>query len=170
MGLYVASLNSGSNGNCYYIGNDKEAVLIDAGISCLETEKRMRRLNLSMDKIKAIFISHEHIDHIKGLQTISNKYQLPVYITKKTLSASGVILQNHHVFFFQKNDSISIGDLTITAFPKFHDAEDPHSFTVNNGSVKIGVFTDIGKVCKDVIKHFKLCHAVFLSPITMNIC
>ncbi|MVY89979.1 MBL fold metallo-hydrolase, partial [Escherichia coli] len=59
MSLFIASLNSGSNGNCYYVGNSEEAILIDAGLSCLETEKRMKRLGLSLSKVKAIFISHE---------------------------------------------------------------------------------------------------------------
>ncbi len=80
MSLYIASLNSGSNGNCYYIGNDNEAVLIDAGLSCRETEKRMKRLGLWIKKVKAIFVSHEHTDHIFGIPVLSKKYQLPVYI------------------------------------------------------------------------------------------
>jgi phosphoribosyl 1,2-cyclic phosphodiesterase len=66
MSLFIASLNSGSNGNCYYIGNGTDAVLIDAGISCRETEKRMKQLGLNIKTIKAIFVSHEHGDHIKG--------------------------------------------------------------------------------------------------------
>ena len=85
MSLFTASLNSGSNGNCYYIANHNEAVLIDAGISCRETEIRMKRLNLSMKKVKAIFITHEHSDHVKGVRTLSKKYQLPIYITNKTM-------------------------------------------------------------------------------------
>ncbi len=84
--LHIASLNSGSNGNCYYVGNDNEAILVDAGISCRETEKRMLRLGLSISKIKAIFISHEHTDHIKGLCNLAAKYNLPVYITNGTLA------------------------------------------------------------------------------------
>ena len=70
MHINICSLNSGSNANCYYIGNDNEAVLIDAGLSCRETEKRMNGLALSMDKLKAIFISHEHSDHVTGLAGI----------------------------------------------------------------------------------------------------
>ena len=66
MPLYLASLNSGSNGNCYYIGSETEAVLIDAGISCRETERRMDRLGLSVNTVKAIFITHEHTDHTRG--------------------------------------------------------------------------------------------------------
>jgi len=71
MSLFITSLNSGSNGNCYYVGNHNEAVLVDVGISCKEIELRMKRLALSIDKVKAIFISHEHSDHIKGVQTLS---------------------------------------------------------------------------------------------------
>jgi phosphoribosyl 1,2-cyclic phosphodiesterase len=58
MSLFITSLNSGSNGNCYYIGNDTEAILVDAGISCREIERRMKRLGLLMEKIKAVFVSH----------------------------------------------------------------------------------------------------------------
>src|SRR6188768_1678914 len=101
MSLYITSLNSGSNGNCYYIGNDREAILVDAGISCKETEKRMHRLGLSMDKVKAIFISHEHTDHIKGVQVISKKYQLPVYITNDTLLHGGLSLHEQVVLSFK---------------------------------------------------------------------
>ena len=78
MSLFIASLNSGSNGNCYYIGNEREAILVDAGISCRETERRMNRLGLSMQKVKAIFVSHEHSDHINGVTVLSKKYNLPV--------------------------------------------------------------------------------------------
>ena len=74
MTLFAASLNSGSNGNCYYIGNGRESVLIDAGIPCRETERRMRRLGLSLTSVKAIFISHEHDDHIRGLEVLSKRY------------------------------------------------------------------------------------------------
>ncbi|HEY2726861.1 MAG TPA: MBL fold metallo-hydrolase, partial [Parafilimonas sp.] len=85
MSLFIASLNSGSNGNCYYVGNNAEAVLIDAGISCRETEKRMLRLGLSIKNVKAIFISHEHDDHICGCESLANKHNIPVYITEATL-------------------------------------------------------------------------------------
>jgi phosphoribosyl 1,2-cyclic phosphodiesterase len=67
MSLFISSLNSGSNANCYYVGNGHEAVLVDAGLSCRETEKRMKLLGLSMDAVKALFISHEHTDHITGM-------------------------------------------------------------------------------------------------------
>lgn len=163
MSLFITSLNSGSNGNCYYIGNDREAILVDAGISCKETEKRMQRLGLSMDKVKAIFISHEHTDHIKGVQVISKKYQLPVYITDNTLLHGGLSLNEQVVLSFKAYVPVQIGNIFVTAFPKFHDAAEPHSFIVSFNDIRIGVFTDIGAPCDHLISHFKQCHAAFLE-------
>jgi phosphoribosyl 1,2-cyclic phosphodiesterase len=168
MSLYIASLNSGSNGNCYYIGNDHEAVLIDAGLSCRETERRMRRLGLSMDRVKGVFISHEHDDHIRGLEVLSKRYQLPVYITENTLSQGQLSLEGHLVRSFATSEAVSIGSLNVLAFSKTHDAIDPHSFVISaqkedNAPIHIGVFTDIGHVCDNLTRHFKLCHAAFLE-------
>lgn len=161
MSLFIASLNSGSNGNCYYIGNEQEAVLVDAGISCLETEKRMGRLGLSLKKVKAIFISHEHGDHIRGLEVLSRKYKLPVFITARTHANSRLSLEQ--TTSFRPLEIIKIGDLQITAFVKRHDAVEPHSFIISCNNVTVGVFTDIGSVCQQVIHHFKQCHAVFME-------
>jgi len=163
MALSIASLNSGSNGNCYYIGNDKEAILVDVGISCREIEKRMSQLGLSLKKVKAVFISHEHTDHIKGLPVFAKKYQLPVYITEATLLHSGQTIEKHLVFSFPPNQPIEIGNLSIAAFPKHHDASDPYSFTISYNQINIGVFTDIGTPCENLVKHFKQCHAAFLE-------
>lgn len=163
MSLFISSLNSGSNGNCYYVGNKTEAVLIDAGISCRETERRMKRSGLEIEKVKAIFISHEHSDHINGVRVLSKKYNLPVYITTKTLKGCPFVLEEHLIQTFQAEHPIRIGDLAITPFSKFHDAGDPHSFIVEGNGISIGVLTDIGNVCDTTIKHFKKCHAAFLE-------
>lgn len=163
MSLFVCSLNSGSNGNCYYIANKHEAILVDAGISCRETERRMARLGLSMESVKAIFISHEHHDHIRGVPVLSKKYQIPVFITSRTLQYGSLTLEAHLVKCFKAYENISVGNLSITAFPKFHDAAEPHSFVINGNNVKIGVFTDIGQCCDHVVSNFKECHAVFLE-------
>jgi phosphoribosyl 1,2-cyclic phosphodiesterase len=163
MDVQICSLNSGSNGNCYYIGTHQEAVLIDAGISCRETEKRMKRAGLSMNKVKAIFVSHEHSDHIRGIPVLARKYNLPVYITDLTLRHSGLAFNRLDFLPFEAYEPMQIGGLTITAFPKLHDAIDPHSFIVTYNQVKVGVFTDIGSPCQNLIKHMQECHAVFLE-------
>ncbi len=162
MALYITSLNSGSNGNCYYVGNDTDAVLIDVGLSCRETEKRMHKLGLNMKTVKAIFISHEHGDHIKGVSVLANKYNLPVYITPAT-AKHGPRLISHISRTFTANETVGINSLNITAFTKKHDAIDPHSFIISYQGITVGVLTDIGKVCEEVIRYFKQCHAVFLE-------
>ncbi len=163
MSLQVASLNSGSNGNCYYIGNKNEAVFIDAGISCRETERRMKRLELSLNKVKAIFITHEHADHINGLSKIIKKYKIPVYLTKATRQSHLLAWSESIAINFQAYQPIAIGNLVVTAIPKFHDAYDPYSFLVSDGATTVGVFTDSGRVCDNLNKNFRLCNAAFIE-------
>jgi phosphoribosyl 1,2-cyclic phosphodiesterase len=163
MPLYLASLNSGSNGNCYYIGNETGAVLIDAGISCRETRRRMNRLGLSMKNVRAIFITHEHTDHTRGAEVLSRKYSIPVYITASTYLHSRLMLNPDLVKPFASGTPLQIGDLTVNPFPKWHDASEPHSFTISAHGITAGVFTDIGSICGHVEHHFSLCNAAFLE-------
>jgi phosphoribosyl 1,2-cyclic phosphodiesterase len=163
MSLFITSLNSGSNGNCYYIGNENEAVLVDAGISCTEIELRMKRLGLSMEKVKAVFLSHEHSDHVLGIPKLVKKYQLPLYVTLETYIAARIHLPHKLVITFSPHKAVQVGNLYVTAFPKWHDAVDPHSFIVEGAGVTVGVFTDIGKPCDHVKTYFSKCHAVFLE-------
>ena len=162
MDVNFVSLNSGSNGNCYYVGNNIDAVLVDVGIACREVEKRMKQLGLAIQSVKAIFVSHEHGDHIKGVSTLANKYKIPVYITDAT-KKNGPILINHLSKNFVADTPIAIGSITVTAFAKQHDAIDPHSFIITQNNITVGVFTDIGSVCQNVITYFKQCHAIFLE-------
>ncbi|GAO41070.1 MBL fold metallo-hydrolase [Flavihumibacter petaseus] len=163
MPLFITSLNSGSNGNCYYIGNQHEAILVDAGISCREIEKRMSRLGLSITSVRAVFVSHEHGDHITGIPQLSKKHRVPVYITKDTHREAAIPIEEELIRTFQDNVPVSIGDLTILPFLKNHDACDPHSFVVTGNGVTVGIFTDIGVSCSALKKHFGSCHAAFLE-------
>jgi len=163
MNLYLSSLASGSNGNCYYIGNDHDAVLIDGGISCRETERRMSRLGLSISKVRAVFISHEHTDHTRGVAVLSRKHGIPVYITALTRKNSGLPLDSLLVQTFSANEPVSIGSLTVNPFGKSHDGIDPHSFTVTFNSITVGVFTDIGTPDEQLTYHVSRCHAAFLE-------
>ena len=163
MSLFISSLNSGSNGNCYYIGNQQEAVLVDAGLSCRETEIRVARAGLSFSKIKAVFISHEHSDHTRGVAVISRKYQIPVYITAETHRSGRLRLPSHLTCYFEPYLPVVIGGLSVNAFPKQHDASEPHSFTVTGNGITVGVLTDIGAACEHVKLNFSKCHAAFLE-------
>lgn len=163
MSLFICSLNSGSNANCYYVGNEQEAILIDAGLSCRETEKRMLGKKLPIDSVKAIFISHEHADHVTGLAGLSKKYQLPVYITDKTFQNCSVPVDPLLIRNFQHAKTVTIGNLSVIPFRKKHDAADPHSFIIRQNTTTVGVITDIGYACKQVIHYFQQCEAVFLE-------
>ncbi len=163
MPLFITSLNSGSNGNCYYVGNERDAVLIDAGLSCRQTEKRMQRLGLPLAAVKAIFISHEHTDHVSGIAQLAGKYQWPVFITPQTLYRARVSATGLQIRSLRAYEPVWVGELCVTAFPKLHDACDPLSFVVSGQGTNVGVFTDIGQPCEHVIHHFRQCHAAFLE-------
>lgn len=163
MSLFLASLNSGSNGNCYFVGTSTEGVIVDVGLSCRETEKRLLRLGINPKIIKAVFISHEHTDHIKGVEVFSKKHQIPVYITAATLQKSKMFIQEHLQRDFCDQQEIRIGALVITAFKKFHDAADPHSFMISGNGVNIAILTDLGHSCNNVKNIFKICHAAVLE-------
>jgi phosphoribosyl 1,2-cyclic phosphodiesterase len=122
----------------------------------------MNQLGLKMETVKAIFISHEHGDHIKGVSVLANKYNIAVYITSAT-AKNGPRLISHLTKSFAANQPVTVGSLLITAFAKQHDAIDPHSFIISFNKTTVGVFTDIGIACKEVINYFKQCNAVFLE-------
>jgi phosphoribosyl 1,2-cyclic phosphodiesterase len=128
----------------------------------------MKRLNLDIKRVRGIFISHEHADHVMGVKLLSQKHNLPVYITPLTLQSLGLNLPEHLVFSVRPNELVAFESITVTAFPKLHDAVDPHSFIVAGrddamNEIKVGVFTDIGKPCNHVITYFQQCNAAFLE-------
>ena len=123
----------------------------------------MQQRDLDMGKVKAIFISHEHGDHITGMSGLSKKYHIPVYITNGTFLNSRMPLEEDLICTFKHAAPVNIGGLTITPFKKSHDAADPHSFIISAHGIHVGVITDIGYACKKVIKYFGQCHAAFLE-------
>lgn len=163
MSLYTASINSGSNGNCYYIGNGQDAVLIDAGLSCRETEVRMKKMGLSLAKVRAIFITHEHRDHIKGAQLLSSKYKIPAYLNHKTHYKSHLKFKPELYRRIEHEEVIDVHGITVTGFSKLHDAVDPCSYVVSYAGITIGVFTDIGAVCSNLQQYMGRCHAAYLE-------
>ncbi len=161
--IKICAIASGSNGNCYYIGNDNDAVVVDAGISCKQIIKRIIEKKLRPEIIKGIFISHEHSDHIRGARVLAKKLNCPVYITAKTYKATYRNLQPDYPKFFTPGDNIQIGAFTVYPFLKNHDASEPCSFRIEGDGKNIGVFTDIGEPCINVEKHLAICDAVFLE-------
>ena len=163
MSFFFVSINSGSNGNAYYVGTMDEGVLIDAGISCRETEKRMARLGIQMQAIKALFISHEHADHISGIPALSKKYELPVYLSKGSLNGLPLPLPEGASRILVHGDQTNEAGMTITSFTKWHDANEPLSFVITRKDIHVGIFTDIGEACSNLRHYSKQCHAMLLE-------
>lgn len=161
--LEICAIASGSNGNCYYIGNNTDAVLIDAGISTKQIFARMKERGLNPAKIKALFITHEHSDHMRGARVLGKRLQIPVYITAKTYNSSYRNLRPDYPRFFTPEETIQVGGFTIHPVPKNHDAAEPCSFRIEYDERNIGVFTDIGEACNNVKSHLELCDGLFLE-------
>ncbi len=159
----IASIASGSNGNCYYLENSDDAILVDAGISTRQIVERMDRLGLSMSKLRGVFISHEHSDHIRGLYVLSRKYSIPVFITQKTYSSYGKIIRDSLINFFSPGECVKLGNIMVNPFLKSHDAAEPCSFSVSSEEKTVAVMTDIGWQCATVIDHIRNADAVFLE-------
>lgn len=150
--MKYCSIASGSNGNCYYIAAGDDAILVDVGINAKHIELRMQNLAIAPSSIKAIFITHEHTDHIRGLSVFSKRYQIPVYITAGSYKGSRLHLPEELVQIIPADARIRVGNLTVMGIPKYHDAKEPCSFVVTDGQWNIAILTDIGRGC-DNVKH-----------------
>lgn len=159
----ICAIASGSNGNCYYIGNENSAILVDAGISCKQVLLRMEERNLDSKKIKAIFISHEHVDHVMGTRVLSKKLNIPAFFTYGTWNKTHKSSKPPHYRYIHINEPLQLDDFTIHAFSKKHDANEPCSYRIEVEGFNIGVMTDIGTVCENISSNFSLCDAVFLE-------
>ncbi|MCQ2252820.1 MAG: MBL fold metallo-hydrolase [Bacteroidales bacterium] len=159
----ICNLASGSNGNCYYIGNDTDAVIVDAGIYHSRLVERAGIAGLDIGKIRAIFVTHEHHDHVGGSRVISKRLMVPVYATARTFHA---IHKKHQPADFkplEPNSVTEIKGIKVWAFSKSHDAADPVSYRVEIDGHNIGVMTDIGIADERLCKQFSLCDAAFLE-------
>jgi phosphoribosyl 1,2-cyclic phosphodiesterase len=161
--IELCALASGSNGNCYYIGNETEALLVDAGLSARQLQLRLKEKQLDPSKIKAILITHEHSDHSRGARVLGKRLGVPVYITKRTFLALRKAVQPETPRWFEPNTEFQLGEFAVFPFAKQHDAVDACSFRISYDDKHIGVMTDIGEPCERVKEHFAMCHAVFLE-------
>lgn len=156
--LKLCSISSGSSGNCIYVGSDNTNVLVDAGISGKRIENGLQSIEVDPKSLDAIFVTHEHTDHIQGLGVMARRYQIPIYTTVETMNA---IVHTKNVgkipeTLFQPieaDDKVVIKDLTINPFSISHDASNPLAYTFTSAGHKIGIATDLGMYDEYIIKH-----------------
>lgn len=162
--LTLCVLASGSRGNATYLSDGRTAILIDAGLSGIEIQKRMAAKGLDPAGLDAILVSHEHADHIKGVGVLSRRFGLEVHISEGTWQASGAVLGKvGRIRPFTCGRGFAIGDLTIHPFSISHDAEDPAGFTIGCKGAKVGVVTDLGIVTGVVRTHLAACDILILE-------
>lgn len=143
----VAMLASGSKGNAALISTDNQRFLVDMGISCRDLVGRLKKVDCLPQDLSGIFITHEHVDHVKGLVTFLNKYQVPVYSSEKTWRAILNKYSNLERRSLQIiNSGVLCGDVEIRSFPIPHDAIDPHGyvFTQRSTGARCTYLTDTG--------------------------
>ena len=165
--MEVAALASGSSGNCFYIENNGKGILIDAGISSKQIVERLHMLKKSPEKIRGIFITHEHSDHIKGVDVFARQFRVPIYVTKKTVREAKIegktICSNRDLIKYIRNDeTVEVGGMRVGAFSKSHKCADPVSYNIENGK-KVSVITDVGYACGNVIANVADSDFIFLE-------
>ncbi|MFW6035436.1 MAG: MBL fold metallo-hydrolase [Halothermotrichaceae bacterium] len=156
MKLKVSVLASGSSGNSIYVSTENSSILVDAGLSGKKIEERMQKVNGCCQALDALLVTHEHIDHIKGVGVLSRRYDLPIYANDLTWAGAEKRLgkiKEKNCRIFKKE--FMVGDLGVTPFSISHDASDPVGYIINCGSKKIGIATDMGYITPDVKEMLK---------------
>jgi len=175
MGVSVSVLASGSRGNCSLVATSSTRILVDAGLSGRETLKRLRavadRNGERSEEISAILITHEHSDHVAGLQRLATKLNVPVFLTAPTHHAwsravrdeKGAIPELPKSEHFSAGRGFRVGDIEVMPFTIPHDAADPVGFTFRAEGVKIGFATDLGKITTNVKYHLQGCNVMVIE-------
>jgi phosphoribosyl 1,2-cyclic phosphodiesterase len=143
--MLTFSLQSGSNGNSIYVEADGARLLFDAGISGATAARRMAEHGRDIRDVQALIISHDHVDHIRCAGVYHRKFGLPIYATRRTLSATWCSLgQLHDVRHFESGDVLRFGHASVHTIRTPHDAADGVVFVVECEAKRLGIFTDLG--------------------------
>ncbi|SCX82514.1 Phosphoribosyl 1,2-cyclic phosphodiesterase [Butyrivibrio sp. INlla14] len=168
MFMRFTSIASGSSGNCTYIGSERTHILIDAGVSKKRIEEGLKELELGLSDLDAIFVTHEHTDHIAALHTILKKYDIPIYATNGTIEGikfsdkKGEMLDSRFIPV-ETDKEVSVGDMILNPMRISHDANEPCGYRIFCGDKKIGVATDLGCYTDYTVECLRDCDALLLE-------
>lgn len=165
MSLRVCVLGSGSSGNCTYIGCGSSALLIDAGLSALQTSTRLEKISAPLSAVHGICISHEHNDHTAGLRVLNRRHGIPVYANSGTVEA---LRRNEQLAplewqVFSTGTAFPVGEFRIEPFTVPHDALEPVGFVVQANGTRVGVVTDMGMSTTLIREKLKSCHVIVIE-------
>lgn len=156
--LKFCSLYSGSSGNSFLVQSENINILVDAGVSGKKIVDALASLNVGIENISAILVTHEHTDHTQSIATLSKKYNIPVYANKKTWEAmpdKKEKMQKENISYFNNNKPFTLKDITIFPFDIPHDAADPCGFSISDKSSQISIATDIGHMTNSILDNMK---------------
>lgn len=166
MSLRFTVLSSGSTGNAILVANEEAMVLIDAGLSAKRIEQLLAEREVAASDLSAVFITHEHSDHIKGLGALARKHELPVYANKATWDAMerqvGEIAENNK-WVLDTGGAVEIKSLAIESYAISHDAAEPVGYTFRDREEKLGLATDLGYMSDKVKERLKDCDVLILE-------
>jgi phosphoribosyl 1,2-cyclic phosphodiesterase len=166
MKLNFCSLSSGSSGNCYYLGNENKGILIDAGIPAGNIRKFLKDTGVSIQSIMGVLISHNHTDHIKGLELLTRKNNLPVFTTDKiweSILSRKINISGTRVNLIDLQQKFHLAGFEIEAFPVSHDAPETVGFHICAEDFKITIATDLGHICQTSASYFKAANLLVLE-------
>jgi len=160
-------LASGSKGNCVYLKGESGALLIDAGLSTKETFQRMTRASLDPGQVGAMLVTHEHSDHVRGLDVLARNLDVPVYATEGTLHdflscrrTSDKPIDTHVCRY---HELFEIGDFSVEPFATSHDAAQPCGYIIRENDLTFGYCTDTGIITPDMLDLLRQCDAIVLE-------
>lgn len=155
--MRICALASGSSGNCFYVENEnhnnkKNSILIDAGISCKQISERLMSIGKTPEQVKALFITHEHSDHIKGADVFSRKFNIPVFVSRKVADSRPITKNPDLITPIKSDETLKMIGLEISAFSKSHLALDPVSYSILDANKQkiLSVITDAGYACENI--------------------
>ncbi|GAA5416522.1 putative metallo-hydrolase YycJ [Paraliobacillus ryukyuensis] len=155
MTVRFSVLASGSTGNAFYIGTEKENILVDAGLSGKQIDRLLTEAQIDPNSLSRILVTHEHSDHIKGLGIVARKYNLPIYANEKTWKAMQHALGKLSLdqkFVFNMEETKTFHDIDVTSFGVSHDAAEPMFYTFQHNNKKVALVTDLGYVSERIKK------------------
>jgi phosphoribosyl 1,2-cyclic phosphodiesterase len=160
------TLFSGSGGNCIYVKNNDTEILIDAGKSARALCSALTEIGKNIDEIDAIFITHEHTDHVSALEVLLKKHKIPVHIvgaSARKLLLKGLDVYEELLCIHPPVFSVEIGDIKVTSFPTPHDSDFSVGYTIKIGEKTIGYATDIGYITSEIKNALCGCESVVLE-------
>ena len=164
--MKFCSLGSGSSGNGYLVSENNTNILLDCGFSVAEIESRMNSRGIHPSEITAIFLTHEHDDHSKGVFALAEKYNKPVYLTYGTLKMCAKKIRKSYQLIFKiisPLEAFSLGDFKISSIPVPHDAREPVQFKFESEYNSLAIITDLGFGNNELIKSIKEINALVLE-------